>query len=132
MPEPSSDAELALLELTIDHWLGEQLAENPVVDAVEREFGTAAEFTRPKGGIFFWMRIPGVDTSALFPAANAQGLQFNPGAEWSTLGADAQDCLRLCFALTTEEEIREGVAKLAEICRAETGIPARSGNVDHG
>ena len=103
-----------------------------MVDAVEREFGTAAEFTRPKGGIFFWMRIPGVDTSALFPVANAQGLQFNPGAEWSTLGADAQDCLRLCFALTTEVEIREGVAKLAEICRAETGIPARSGNVDHG
>ena len=103
-----------------------------MVEAVEREFGTAAEFTRPKGGIFFWMRIPGVDTSELFKAANAEGLQFNPGAEWSTLGADAQDCLRLCFALTTEEEIRRGVAKLAEICRRETGIPARSGNVDHG
>ena len=61
-----------------------------------------------------------------------KGLQFNPGAEWSTLGADAQDCLRLCFALTTEEEIDRGVAKLAEICRREFGIPARSGNVDHG
>lgn len=103
-----------------------------MVEAVEREFGTAAEFTRPKGGIFFWMRIPGVDTSALYPAANAEGLQFNPGAEWSTLGAGAQDCLRLCFALTTGEEIRAGVAKLAEICRRETGIPARSGNVEHG
>ncbi len=103
-----------------------------MIEAVEREFGTAADFTRPKGGIFFWMRIPGVDTSALFQATNAQGLQFNPGAEWSTLGADAQDCLRLCFALTTEDEIRDGVAKLAQICRDETGIPARSGNVDHG
>ena len=103
-----------------------------MVEAVEREFGTAAEFTKPKGGIFFWMRIPGVDTSKLFQAANAEGLQFNPGAEWSTLGADAQDCLRLCFALTTEDEIRDGVAKLAEICRRETGIPARSGNVEHG
>jgi 2-aminoadipate transaminase len=103
-----------------------------MVEAVEREFGTAAEVTRPKGGIFFWMRIPGVDTTKLFQAANAEGLQFNPGAEWSTLGADAQDCLRLCFALTTEDEIREGVAKLAEICRRETGIPARSGNVEHG
>ena len=103
-----------------------------MVEAVEREFGTAAEFTRPKGGIFFWMRIPGVDTSKLFLAAKDEGLQFNPGAEWSTLGADAQDCLRLCFALTTEDEIRVGVAKLAEICRRETGIPARSGNVEHG
>ena len=111
---------------------GRQSKLDVMIEAVEREFGTAAEFTRPKGGIFFWMRLPGVDTSALFQAANAEGLQFNPGAEWSTLGADAQDCLRLCFALTTEDEIRAGVAKLAEICRRETGIPARSGNIDHG
>lgn len=103
-----------------------------LVDAIEQEFGTAAEFVRPKGGIFLWVRIPGVDTSVLFQAANADGLQFNPGAEWSTLGADAGDCLRLCFALGTEEELRAGIARLAEICRNETGIPARSGNVDHG
>ncbi|MEM6661335.1 MAG: PLP-dependent aminotransferase family protein [Pseudomonadota bacterium] len=102
-----------------------------LVEAVEREFGTAAEFVKPKGGIFFWMRIPGVDTSALAPVAAAEGLQYNAGADWSTLGADAQDCLRLCFALTTEQQINDGVAKLAAIFRRETGIPARSGNVDH-
>src|SRR5690606_9196313 len=101
-----------------------------MVEAVEREFGTAAEFTRPKGGIFFWMRVPGVDTSALYPKALAEGLEFNPGAEWS-VRADARDCMRLCYALPTEVEIREGIAKLAEICRRETGIPAVSGNVRH-
>ena len=90
-----------------------------ISDALAREFGTAAEFTRPQGGIFIWVRIPGVDTSALFQACNAEGLQFNPGAEWSWAGADAGDCLRLCFALPTEDELRDGVAKLAEICRRE-------------
>ena len=50
MPEPSSDAELALLELTIDHWLGEQLAKNPVVDAVERgEPGQRRWYVRVRG-----------------------------------------------------------------------------------
>ena len=102
-----------------------------ISDALAREFGTAAEFTRPQGGIFIWVRIPGVDTSALFQACNAEGLQFNPGAEWSWAGADAGDCLRLCFALPTEDELRDGVAKLAEICRREFGVPARSGNIDH-
>ncbi len=101
-----------------------------MVEAVEREFGTAAEFTRPKGGIFFWMRIPGVDTSALYPKAKAGGVEFNPGAEWSVNPA-ARDCLRLCFALPTEAQIHEGVARLAEICRQETGIPAVSANVRH-
>ena len=102
-----------------------------MIEAVEREFGTAAEFTPPKGGIFFWMRLPGVDTGKLFNVSNAEGLQFNPGAEWSTPGSDSSDCLRLCFALATPEEIREGVAKLAEICRRETGIPSRQANVSH-
>ena len=102
-----------------------------MVDAVAREFGTAAEFTTPKGGIFLWIRIPGVDTSALFQTATAEGVHFNAGADWSWAGADAGDCLRLCFALPSEDEIRSGVARLAEICRRETGIPERSGNVAH-
>jgi 2-aminoadipate transaminase len=101
-----------------------------MVEAVEREFGTAAEFTRPEGGIFFWMRLPGVDTSKLYAAAKAGGVDFNPGAEWST-SPQARDCLRLCFALPSEEQIRAGVARLAEICRRETGIPAVSANVRH-
>jgi 2-aminoadipate transaminase len=101
-----------------------------MAEAVEREFGTAAEFTRPQGGIFFWMRIPGVDTSALYPVARAEGVDFNPGTEWST-SPDARDCLRLCFALPSEAQIRAGVARLAEICRRETGIPAVSANVRH-
>lgn len=101
-----------------------------MVDAVEREFGTAAEFIRPKGGIFLWMRIPGVDTSALYSAAKAGGVDFNPGAEWSTNPA-ARDCLRLCFALPSEDRIRKGIARLAEICRQETGIPTTSANIRH-
>ena len=101
-----------------------------MVEAVEREFGTAAEFSRPQGGIFFWMRIPGVDTSKLYPVAKSEGVDFNPGAEWST-SPEARDCLRLCFALPTEPEIRAGVARLAEICRRETGIPAVSANIRH-
>ena len=105
-----------------------------MAEAVEREFGTAAEFTRPKGGIFFWMRIPGVDTGKLNEAALKEDLHFNPGAGWSTSDANdrAKESLRLCFALATEDEINAGVAKLAKICRAEFGIPAVSGNVQHG
>lgn len=36
MGDPSTDAELASIEQTIDSWLAEQLADNPVVAAVER------------------------------------------------------------------------------------------------
>jgi len=36
--------------------------------------------------------------------------------------------LRLCFGNPTLKDIRDGVAKLADICHRETGIPARGGN----
>ena len=37
--------------------------------------------------------------------------------------------MRLCFASPTHQEIRNGIAKLAEVCSREFGVPTRSGNV---
>lgn len=37
--------------------------------------------------------------------------------------------LRLCYAYPSEDVIREGVAKLAEVCHREFGVPVRSANV---
>ena len=103
-----------------------------LVVAVDREFGSTAELIAPRGGIFLWLRLPEqVDTSALATAALAEGVAIDAGADWAVEPELARHHLRLCFALSTEEEIREGVAKLAEICRRETGIPLRSGNIDH-
>src|SRR5207245_11813948 len=55
-----------------------------MVEAVEREFGTAIErMWRPKGGIFLWLKLSDrIDvTTPLAPAAKA-GLVLNPGPEW--------------------------------------------------
>ena len=38
--------------------------------------------------------------------------------------------LRLCFASPSHEEIHQGVAALAEVCRREFGVPAPGANVD--
>ena len=38
--------------------------------------------------------------------------------------------MRLCFASPTAQEIKEGIAILAEVCRKEFGVPARSANVE--
>lgn len=99
--------------------------------ALDEHFGTAAEFKAPKGGIFIWIKLPPeVDTKALELAALKEGITLNPGAEWSADPATGRHRLRLCFANPSKDMIREGVAKLAEICHRETGIPLRSGNVE--
>ena len=100
-------------------------------DALAREFGTAVETSRPKGGIFLWLTLPGeVDTTRLAQAAATAGVAFNPGAEWATDPALGRHCLRLCFAHPSEETIRDGVAELARICHAEFGVPARGANIE--
>jgi len=101
-----------------------------MVDALAREFGTAVEPWIPRGGIFLWMKLPDeIDIMKLVKPAADAGIALNPGPEWSVEAAPAHSRLRLCFALTSKEEIRAGVAALARVCYEQTGIPAQSGNV---
>lgn len=101
-----------------------------LMDALAEQFGTAAEFDDPKGGIFLWVKLPdNVDTMKLRQAALAAGVALNPGPEWSVDAAHARSRLRLCFASPSVEAIRDGVAVLAEVCRREFGVPERSANV---
>jgi 2-aminoadipate transaminase len=103
-----------------------------MVEAVEREFGTAIEPWRPKGGIFLWLKLPDeIDVRKLVQPALKAGIAFNPGPEWAVDGEASKSRLRLCFGLTTKEEIREGVAAFARVCYEETGIPEQSGNIRH-
>ncbi|MDH3661512.1 MAG: PLP-dependent aminotransferase family protein [Alphaproteobacteria bacterium] len=102
-----------------------------MMSALDEHFGTSAEFKAPKGGIFIWVTLPpAVDTTALAQAAAEEGVTLNPGADWSTDPVTGRQKLRLCFGNPTEDTIRAGIAKLAEICHRETGIPARSANIE--
>jgi len=100
-------------------------------EALAEQFGTAAEFGDPPGGIYLWIKLPdNVDTVKLGQAALAAGVSLNPGPEWSTNKEHARCRLRLCFANPEPETIKQGVAVLAEVCRREFGVPLRSSNVE--
>jgi 2-aminoadipate transaminase len=101
-----------------------------LMEALNEQFGTAAEFDEPKGGIFLWVKLPdNVDTMKLYQPALAAGVAINPGPEWSTDAAHAKSRMRLCFASPSHDEIRKGIAVLAEVCHREFGVPARISNV---
>jgi 2-aminoadipate transaminase len=100
-------------------------------EALAEQFGTAAEFGDPPGGIYLWIKLPDVvDTQKLAQAAAAAGVSLNPGPEWSTDKAYAKSRLRLCFANPDPETIKKGVEVLAEVCRREFGVPLRSANIE--
>ena len=100
-----------------------------LMEAVKKNFGTAAEFEIPKGGIFLWISLPeNVDTIKLGQLAALEGIALNPGSEWSTDPKPASSKLRLCFGHPSKEIIEEGVSKLADICHREFGVPVRGAN----
>ena len=102
-----------------------------MIEAVEREFGTTVEkMWKPKGGIFLWLKLPDrVDVTKLVAPAAKAGIVFNPGPEWSCNPGASKSHLRLCFALSSKDEIRDGVAAFARVCYEETGIPELSANI---
>ena len=102
-----------------------------LMELLNEQFGTAAEFEEPKGGIFLWVKLPDhVDTMKLNQPALAAGVAINPGPQWSTDAAYSKCRMRLCFASPTHDEIRKGVAVLAEVCSREFGVPTRSANIE--
>jgi len=98
-----------------------------MIEALRTQFGAAARFDDPAGGIFLWVTLPdSVDTTRLAQLALQSGVAINPGAEWMTDARAGQRRLRLCFAHPPEQVIREGVARLAEVCHREFAVPERS------
>jgi len=100
-----------------------------LVESLSEQFGTAAEFDYPPGGIFLWVKLPDqVDTMKLYNAALAEGVAINPGPNWSADKAWSKSRMRLCFASPSHEDIRAGIKVLADVCSREFGVPVRSAN----
>ena len=96
-----------------------------LVEALRLRFGAAAQLDYPAGGIFLWVKLPEeVDTTRLAQVALQTGVAINPGAEWMTDAAEGRRRLRLCFAHPSEQTIRDGIAKLADVCQREFGVPS--------
>ncbi len=103
-----------------------------ISEAVAENFGAAAEISVPRGGIFIWVTLPPeVDTSMLAKVALAEGVAINPGAEWTADAEAGRHSMRLCFGSASLEDIRDGIALLADICHRETGIPEHRKNNRH-
>lgn len=75
-----------------------------------------ASFTRPQGGYFIWVRLPGgLDGREVLAAAAEHGVSFVPGASF---GAGCEEHVRLAFSSPGLDQIELGVRRLAGACAA--------------
>ncbi|MBL8352255.1 MAG: PLP-dependent aminotransferase family protein [Burkholderiaceae bacterium] len=92
-----------------------------MADALALDMPEGTEWQRPKGGMFFWLRLPaGCDAMALLPKALAAGIAYVPGAAFyaQTPGHAADPrTLRLSFVTLSPEDIADGVATLGRVLR---------------
>jgi len=118
--EENFDHHVQALRKTLRHKL------DVLIESLQAQFGAAAQFDDPAGGIFLWVRLPdAVDTTRLTQLALQSGIAINPGAEWMTDVDAGKSRVRICFAHPTEQIIRKGVARLAAVCHREFDVPAR-------
>lgn len=75
-------------------------------------------WTRPEGGMFLWITGPEeLNAMELLARAVERKVAFVPGRDFFPSEA-GNNFLRLNYSNSTPERIREGVGRLAELCRA--------------
>ncbi|KIL46649.1 hypothetical protein KP77_27760 [Jeotgalibacillus alimentarius] len=85
-----------------------------MTDALAAHMPSNVSWTKPDGGYFIWLTATGVDTAELLNKATKAGVSYIPGKHFCLEQEYGQDKLRLSFSAAGEEEIEQGVRRLAE------------------
>ena len=89
-----------------------------MLECLEKELPSSIHFTRPEGGLFIWVTLPdGVDATAFLKACMAQKLMIVPGATFNCDVSEGSMSFRLNYSTPSDEQIREGVARLGRVAR---------------
>lgn len=78
-----------------------------------RTYLPGARFTEPDGGYFLWVELPeGVRAEAVFEAAAERGVAVVKGSDFMLAGGE--NALRLAYSAVMDDQIDEGVRRLAQ------------------
>jgi len=92
--------------------------------SLERAMPEGTSWSRPEGGMFLWLRLPGgMGASALFERAAAKGVVYVKGRQFHCDGS-GEDTMRLNYSFPTREQIEEGIARLGAAVREMELAPA--------
>jgi 2-aminoadipate transaminase len=91
-------------------------------EALAEHFGEGATWTHPQGGLFIWATLPDyIDTTDLL-ARSQERVAFVPGRAAYMNSSGGQSSMRLNFAGSTEQDIREGVRRIGEAMGGGRGL----------
>lgn len=128
---PSPFAQLFVTAyLESGHWpayVGELVAlyrrrRDVMLEALAAHLPDEASWTRPEGGLFVWATLPDfLDTTDLLALALRRNVAFVPGRAAYLDGRGASS-LRLNFSGSSDEAIREGIARIGLVVREQLDL----------
>lgn len=94
----------------------QRVKRDAMLSALGENFGSSATWSSPEGGLFIWLQL---QEEADVLAVRDQILDefdvgFQSGPLFAPDGVSGKNCARLCFGYNSPEDIRQGVARLAE------------------
>ena len=89
--------------------------------ALGKDPSLGIEYSRPRGGFYFWCRLPdGIEQAALLANAATRGVVFLPGR--ACFATDPPEhFFRLNFSHASEHSIKVGVERLLDAVREASG-----------
>jgi 2-aminoadipate transaminase len=85
-----------------------------MIDMIAEYFPKEVRYTKPEGGMFIWVTLPRrVSSMDLFELAVKENVAFVPGNPFYVDDSSRINTLRLNFSNSDEEQIEEGIKRLA-------------------
>jgi 2-aminoadipate transaminase len=86
--------------------------------AMDKHFPDEVSWTKPEGGLFLWLTLPGgLDSKEVLAAALEQKVAFVPGSAFYVNGYDGSRHCRLNYSCSNPELIEEGIRRLGQVLK---------------
>lgn len=95
-----------------------------ILEALEEHMPDYVSYTRPHGGFFTWLIVPGINATELFVKACTEAkVAYVPG-EGAFVNGEGKDTIRLSYSQMTPEKIKIGIPRLAALIEEARGDKA--------
>jgi 2-aminoadipate transaminase len=88
------------------------------MNALEREVGGRATWTRPEGGFFTWLTLPEHEGVTVAKQALEAGVAVVPGPAFFVDGGGERN-IRISYSQAPEERLEDGIARLGAVLAAD-------------
>lgn len=103
-----------------------------MIRSLEKEMPRCVSFSRPAGGLFLWVELPGhLDARELLRRSLELQVAFVPGGSFYPKG-NKENTLRLNYSNMPVSRIEEGIRRLSQAVKEMLGAGAQTGRQESG